>query len=748
MRFFLYDNLDRLIAIKTKAISANLSEEMGYSDSLKAEFPKTAENIKDFRHTMHIGIPVAETNEYQLFKMERPEIKDSSIYISAVDASNDDLEVQGYIDDRRFYDSKLSDALKAVFDGSQWDFELHAPDETSSTNFYKISRKKALDKVIQAWNVEVQFRYKTEGTRIAKKVCEVYKEIGQDTNKRLVKGKNVTSFEFAKDQTELYTAAVGRGAGLALQDDEGNNTGGYSRALEFDDAVWSKEAGNPVDKPKGQKYVEIPESTARWGWIDQDGQRRPRMAVVDFANDKDVDQLLDDTYQWLLARSEPRISVSTTVEKIGPVHLGDRMIAIDYDYSTLTVRARVRKINRDLLNDSNTEVQLGNYVILSQLERDEMAQDYVDSLVKRTQDQITDETDNKLQDQQEHYDTYLGQIQDAMKKEGEDRKQAIDKLKQDLQLTSENLSQHFNEALDTMNQDFTEELQTKVGKENFNKVVNGIKADFKKAEEEAEKKFNDQVETINSDLENINRNMNSNTSGRIQLIKDPQDPTKILEMRINNDDGSGFQLNGNGVVYRDRWGNIKTAFTADGHVAGSVIDGAIINSLQLNSASISSGSIDSAAITGTAISGGSITGTNIYGSYIQGGTITGGQIYGPLEFYTSDGGSMAIHIGSSGYGGLSPDNGGEAMFVTSNNYTSMVSSGQVAVTGYNGTTRVHPGYIEVNGNTVLHAGNWRNYISFPDVPSYSQIRSWVRAWVADYVTETGNKGHRLIIWKG
>lgn len=765
MKFFLYDNLDNLIAIKTKILSAKLTEELKYYDLLEAEFPKTPQNIKDFQHTMHVGIPVEETGEYQLFKIERPEFGDNEISISGVESASDDLDVQGYIDDRRFQDKNLSEALKAVFDGSQWDFELHTEDNPGSTNFYRITRKKALQKVLDTWGVEVRFRYEIENNHISRKVCHVYKEIGKDTSKRLIKGKNVISFKYSKDQTDLYTAAIGRGAGLAVKDDKGQETGGYSRAIEFDDIEWSKEAGDPVNKPKGQKFVEIPESTVRFGWIDKEGNRQPRLAIVDFADDKDPNDLLIDTYNWLLARSEPVISVSTNVAQIGNVSLGDRMIAIDYGYK-LTVKARARKISRNLLNNNDTSVELGNYTILSQLERDESAKDYVEQIVKRTQDQVTQETDDKLNNQDQKFDTYIAEIQQGMKLEGQAREQAINELQEKIVQESEatgrtieDLKSETEQHFDSMQEIFTEELSHKVGQDVFDQtkkatdqMIEEINQNLEETEKQLQENFTKQVETINQDIKNIRSEMAANTSGAIELIKDKDNPNKIYRLIANNTDGSSFLLEGNGIEFRDKWGNTTSAITAGGYVAADRISGTIVNAISTNSAYINGGTIQGTYITGNTISGGyingsnitggNISGTNLSGSTISGSTIVAGTVYGALKVYDSSGGSMNISIGGNdGSWSLSPGYGGDVIHIGSNNYESMMSSGQFAVQSNGGETHVYGTSIDINGNTALHTGNWAS-------KTKDTIKGWVEDWVANYVTETGVKGHQLIIWKG
>lgn len=720
MRFFLYNNQEKLIAIKTDAISANLSEEIGYYDSLTADFPKTEQNIKDFRHTYYIGIPV--TDGYQLFKMQRPTFKEESISITAIESAEDDLDVQGYINDRRFLDKTLAEVLEVVFDGTQWDFRLCDIDNTSnSLNFYKTTRKEALEKAQKLWNFETQFRYKFKGNKITQKVCEVHSELGWNTGKRLIKGKNVTSFEYAKDQTELYTAAIGRGAGLEMQDEEGNATGGYSRSIEFTNVEWNKDNFDPVDKPAGQRYVEIPEATAKYGWIDKDGNRQPRMAIVEFSDDKDERILLEDTYQWLLERSQPRVSVTTTVEQIGDVQLGDRMIAIDYDSPTFSVEARAMKIERDLLDNNNTEVQLGNYVILSQLEQDEIAEDY---LLKRI-NKNAEETEQKLIQQDEKFTNYITQIQEAMKRPDKEKEEILEELKAEFGLSEKKLDEKMHEELysieESMHEMFGEE--TKKNKKLLEQAFEENKTNWKDTVDQIQERSNIQIDNVYQQLDEIQEIVNGDTAGTIHLIKEPGKPSQIAKFIAKNDNGSEMEFSGNGLVFRDKEGFIQSAITSNGKVAGETLTGVTVEAMNINSAKITSGTIDGALITGNTIKGGSI-----FGSTISAAKIYTGEIYGSLKFYDRQGGSMSITIGGDGEGGLNPEHGGEVIYVTSNNYSSMLSSGQLAVSGSEGTTRIHPNSIEINSNKVLHENNWKKYIKDE---LKSMVFDWVQGWLSN-----------------
>lgn len=94
MKLLLYDNHENLFAIKTEALSANIAEEINVYDELQFSLPKNKQNVIDIDKTMYIGVPVKQTNDYRLFKIERPSYEDRIIYVTAIESASDDLDVQ------------------------------------------------------------------------------------------------------------------------------------------------------------------------------------------------------------------------------------------------------------------------------------------------------------------------------------------------------------------------------------------------------------------------------------------------------------------------------------------------------------------------------------------------------------------------------------------------------------------------------------------------------------------------------
>lgn len=103
-----------------------------------------------------------------------------------------------------------------------------------------------------------------------------------------------------------------------------------------------------------------------------------------------------------------------------------------------------------------------------------------------------------------------------------------------------------------------------------------------------------------------------------------------------------------------------------------------------------------------------------------------------------------IYIGTQNPGSvLNPLYGGKVIWEVANgdhDYQSMMSAGQLAVYGHGKYTRIHPTEVTVNDdmNQVLTQENFAAH-------AYYRIKSWVKLWIADYLTINGKKRN---IWLG
>lgn len=224
-----------------------------------------------------------------------------------------------------------------------------------SGTFYYLSVKDAL-KQLQTFGCEIVFKCKIDGNKITDKWIEIYKQIGVFSNKRFVYGSNALEVVRQRDRSQLYTSIIGRGKGEEVGD-------GYGRRIEFTDIEWKKSNGNPLDKPKGQNWIEHPEMTALYGIPMKNGSKRKRETVLILEDIEDPRELLQATYENLVEYSRPLIQFKTSVlggDSIGntvTIHRSDK----NYHYKTRVFSIKIDRIRNkvecglgDNLNTSST----------------------------------------------------------------------------------------------------------------------------------------------------------------------------------------------------------------------------------------------------------------------------------------------------------------------------------------------------------------------------------------------------------
>lgn len=224
-----------------------------------------------------------------------------------------------------------------------------------SGTFYYLSVKDAL-KQLQTFGCEIVFKCKIDGNKITDKWIEIYKQIGIFSNKRFVYGSNALEVVRQRDRSQLYTSIIGRGKGEEVGD-------GYGRRIEFTDIEWKKTNGNPLDKPKGQNWLEYPEMTALYGIPMKNGSKRKRETVLILEDIEDPRELLQATYENLVEYSRPLIQFKTSVlggDSIGntvTIHRSDK----NYHYKTRVFSVKIDRIRNkiecglgDNLNTSST----------------------------------------------------------------------------------------------------------------------------------------------------------------------------------------------------------------------------------------------------------------------------------------------------------------------------------------------------------------------------------------------------------
>lgn len=312
---------------------------------------------------------------FRLFTIKEPERTDgedgpiiTAICEAAMLELNDEV-----IEDVRPYNVTLKTAVTKALEGVRWKVGEVAELGLNSTNYYYMTPTEAITECINTWGGELRDRVEIEGNRITGRYIDVLPRRGEDIGKRWEIDKDILSIT-ERVQSYPKTALYGRGSSLEMEDEEGEATGGFTRKITFADIEWKVKNGDPVDKPKGQKWVGDPDALATFGRENADGSFRHRKGIFESSEQEDPGVLLQETWEALQEQKHPirnfEMSVFLLENIIGYEHekvrLGDTTVALDYSFAKpIEVEERVISFEYDVSDPNNSGVvELGNFIDL------------------------------------------------------------------------------------------------------------------------------------------------------------------------------------------------------------------------------------------------------------------------------------------------------------------------------------------------------------------------------------------------
>ncbi|WP_281201573.1 prophage endopeptidase tail family protein [Bacillus altitudinis] len=282
------------------------------------------------------------------------------------------------IKEKRPKDKTAQYVLDQVFERTRWTVEVTAELGLNSTSFYKMTVLECLSDVLNKWGGEFKDVVEFDGNTITKRTIKVLSRRGKDSGKR---------FEIDKDTESIRrtvisyprTALYGYGASLETTDDDGEETGGYSRFIDFSEVEWKKSKGDPVDKPKGQEWVGDPALLQKYGRL-KNGALIHREDIFSDEDIEDEEELLKATYNHLITvASKTEVNYELSVKLLEGVEgyehehvdLGDTTIAIDRNFAIpIETSQRIISMEYDITDPENTcVVEIGQF--LSALQGDD-----------------------------------------------------------------------------------------------------------------------------------------------------------------------------------------------------------------------------------------------------------------------------------------------------------------------------------------------------------------------------------------
>ena len=194
--------------------------------------------------------------------------------------------------------------------------------------------------------VEIEFRVEFIGNQLAALLIDCY-ESGTRGNKkyrRFEYGKDVKGITRERNINDLATAVIG----------QGNNN------LTFKDVEWSKNLGNPCDKPLQQNFVVDIEANDLWN---NGGKYIKTVHKVDT---DDAQTLLQECWDYLQEIKQPKfdydVDLALVAEDYQDIGVGDTNYVLDFDYQpAILLEARVGKLELSFADPRDNKCTLTNY---------------------------------------------------------------------------------------------------------------------------------------------------------------------------------------------------------------------------------------------------------------------------------------------------------------------------------------------------------------------------------------------------
>lgn len=354
---YLFDKDEKLIkivrksAVKTALQKYALTTERYVSDRLTVELKGL--NADELEQVEYMAIQTMEDAHTFHYFYVAQKSSDELTTLIGVQSGIEELR-KSPVFDKRPKNAFARDVITDLLAGTNWQARFVGETTPHSTNFYYTSVFDALKKVCEVWDLEMQFFVEMNGNRIGGRYIDFKQRIGESVGKRVVYGHNALQILQEVERTNIFTALVGRGKGEETGD-------GYGRKITFEDVTWSTVQGKPVNKPKGQKYLELPLMTRQYGIKNADGSMRPKIGFVDFSEEENPEILIERTYKALIDAARPQLTLKTSSVYLKGVKIGDTIRVVRHD-KKLDYDTRIFEITFNRLNNQSSDIKLGDRI--------------------------------------------------------------------------------------------------------------------------------------------------------------------------------------------------------------------------------------------------------------------------------------------------------------------------------------------------------------------------------------------------
>ncbi|BAD63463.1 phage-related protein [Shouchella clausii KSM-K16] len=266
----------------------------------------------------------------------------------------------------QFHRTNARQALSSILARTRWQPGVVAELGEAPVEFGQTNAKYCVAELLNTFKGELRCRVTIDGSKITGRYIDILSRRGADTGKRFEYRKDLTEIERTIDMSSVKTAI--RAYGKPTEDENGDQ----GKPITFKEIEWSKAKGDPIDKPKGQDWLGDEQARALWGRGDYEGKRH-RFGILEESDEDNPVRLLEQTYEYLQTVCTPLVHYSGKVIDLfrlsnfehERIQLGDTAAVLDEDiYPIIQEKTRVIELKRDLLDPSNDEVVLGEFLPL------------------------------------------------------------------------------------------------------------------------------------------------------------------------------------------------------------------------------------------------------------------------------------------------------------------------------------------------------------------------------------------------
>lgn len=347
MMVYIFDAAKRVRKILSPgSITELVHDEGAYSLSAAISMDAAVKNGE------HIGFKCVD-GHFRIFTVTQSENFDdaATAYITARDAIVMEL-METIVEDLQQLDVQLLPAIEGLLAAAQtqsaWTVTGAQPERVEKSRAYYTDLWTMLETFRTLYEWQIIPYYTFSGGQISGRVIEL-KEDKAEFRGRILRSKkdasNVYDIKTNPPITRLYV--LGKATGT---EDEPKNE-------SIREVVWSVSAGDPVDKPKGQPWIEDPQAVAEYG---------VHTAVVQINDAQDDKDLIAKGWKHLQTVKKPTSTVTATIQDLEQVpgyenqviRLGD-LVPIRLVNATME-EARVVGIKRDYLHHWLTKLTIGD----------------------------------------------------------------------------------------------------------------------------------------------------------------------------------------------------------------------------------------------------------------------------------------------------------------------------------------------------------------------------------------------------